>query len=128
MHGQHLQGHFPDKNTRRATATRGTAPVATFPPNGYGLYDMAGNVWEWCADWYRPTTTRRSPAPGRRRNPQGPADSFDPAEPGVHKRVHRAARSSAPTSTAPATCPGGRGKGAPDSGTNHVGFRLVKSG
>src|SRR5205814_6568577 len=46
------QGKFPQENTKE-DGFEGIAPVAQYPPNGYGLYDIAGNVWEWCADWYR---------------------------------------------------------------------------
>ncbi len=77
------QGHFPDQNSSDDGFAR-TAPVATFPPNGFGLYDIAGNVWEWCGDWYRPgyQTTEAH-------NPTGPTSSYDPDEPGVDKRVQR---------------------------------------
>ena len=78
------QGRFPDRNTKEDGWER-TAPVAQFPPNGFGLYDMAGNVWQWCADWYRPDYYLRSPA----NNPTGPTDSFDPAEPGVGNALQR---------------------------------------
>ncbi|MGN7251448.1 MULTISPECIES: formylglycine-generating enzyme family protein [unclassified Arthrobacter] len=61
------QGTFPTTNTRD-DGHLGTAPVRSFPPNGYGLYEMAGNVWEWCADWFLPKYYRNSPAD----NPQGP--------------------------------------------------------
>ena len=57
-----LQGHFPDSNTAKDGYER-TSPVKAFPPNGYGLYDMAGNVWQWCADWYR---RRPTPSPPTR--------------------------------------------------------------
>ena len=62
------QGHFPDTNTRDDGFPR-TAPVKSFPPNGYGLHDMIGNVWEWCADWYRPDAYRLGLGPGCRREP-----------------------------------------------------------
>ena len=52
-----FQGHFPDKNTKDDGYER-AAPVASFPPNSYGLYDMAGNVWEWTNDWVGTTPIR----------------------------------------------------------------------
>src|SRR5439155_12284580 len=79
-----FQGHFPDKNAAKDGYER-TSPVKAFPPNGYGLYDMAGNVWQWCGDWYLPDYYARSP----KKNPQGPDTSYDPNEPGVMKRVQR---------------------------------------
>jgi formylglycine-generating enzyme required for sulfatase activity len=80
-----FQGHFPDKNTKEDGYER-AAPVASFPPNNYGLYDMAGNVWEWTSDWYRHDYYKTLVAQGPvARNPQGPADSFDPSEAGRKK-------------------------------------------
>ena len=82
-----FQGHFPDHDTGE-DGWKGIAPVASFPANGYGLHDVAGNVWEWCKDWYRSdyyaTLTDQVT-----RDPEGPADSFDFAEPDVPKRVQR---------------------------------------
>src|SRR5207244_4285457 len=54
------QGHFPDRNTGE-DGYRGRAPVGRFPPNNYGLYDVAGNAWEWCADWFDPEYYAHSP-------------------------------------------------------------------
>ncbi|MCA9079028.1 MAG: formylglycine-generating enzyme family protein [Planctomycetaceae bacterium] len=78
------QGEFPltfDNADGYAT----TSPVRAFPSNELGLYDISGNVWEWCADLYHADYYRESP----RRNPQGPTESFDPTEPGIVKRVQR---------------------------------------
>jgi formylglycine-generating enzyme len=120
-----FQGHFPDKNTTEdGYAT--TAPVASFPPNGYGLYDLSGNVWEWTSDWYRPDYYQTLAAGGQVvRNPQGPDESFDPGEPGVAKKVQRGGSFLCTDQYCSRYKVGGRGKGEPDTGTNHLGFRCV---
>ena len=122
-----FQGHFPDKNAAEDGYER-AAPVASFPPNGYGLYDMAGNVWEWTSDWYRHDHYRTLAAQRTAaRNPQGPADSFDPSEPGVEKKVHKGGSFLCTDQYCARYIVGGRGKGEPDTGTNHLGFRLVRT-
>ncbi len=121
------QGHFPQEDTQ-ADAYRGAAPVAQYPPNGYGLYDVAGNVWEWTSDWYRPDYyAELENAGGVARNPQGPAESFDPSEPGVQKRVHRGGSFLCTEQYCSRYMVGTRGKGEPMTGTTHLGFRLVKA-
>lgn len=121
-----FQGHFPDRNTAEDGFVA-TAPVRSFPANGYGLYDMAGNVWEWTSDWYRPDYYRvLAGQAGAAQNPKGPDNSHDPSEPGVAKRVHKGGSYLCTDQYCTRYMPGGRGKGEPDTGTNHLGFRCVR--
>jgi formylglycine-generating enzyme required for sulfatase activity len=121
-----FQGHFPENNTAE-DGYKTTAPVASFPANGYGLFDMAGNVWQWTSDWYRPDYYQALAVTNDIvTNPQGPPDSLDPSEPGVPKRVHRGGSFLCTPQYCTRYIAGARGKGAIDTGTNHLGFRCVR--
>jgi len=120
------QGRFPLEDTA-ADGFAGIAPVARYPANGYGLFDMSGNVWEWCSDWYRPDTYARAARHGvPADNPRGPADSFDPQEPGQAKRVQRGGSYLCSDQYCSRYIIGTRGKGEVSSSTNHIGFRCVQ--
>ncbi len=121
------QGTFPRENTAD-DGFKGIAPVARYPANAYGLHDMSGNVWEWCADWYRPDTYATDAAAGPvADNPRGPASSFDPQEPGQPKRVQRGGSYLCTDQYCARYIVGTRGKGEISSATNHIGFRCVKT-
>lgn len=120
-----FQGEFPSRNSAE-DGYIATAPVGSFAPNGYGLYDVAGNVWEWTSDWYHAGYYQSLAGQVIVDNPQGPETSMDPAEPGVPKRVQKGGSYLCTDQYCTRYMPGSRGRGAPDTGSNHVGFRLVK--
>jgi formylglycine-generating enzyme required for sulfatase activity len=119
------QGRFPANNTAEDGFER-TSPVHAFPPNGFGLYDVGGNVWQWCADWYRPDYFATLAAAGLARNPQGPSDGYDPQEPEAAKRVQKGGSFLCSDRYCSRYLVGSRGRGAIDSGGSNTGFRCVK--
>jgi formylglycine-generating enzyme required for sulfatase activity len=114
------QGEFPVEDTGEDGHTR-TAPVGSFEPNDYGLYDMSGNVWEWCSDYYRPEYYLSSAV----RNPLGPEESWDPMEPDVIKRVQRGGSFMCSEQYCIGYRVASRMKGEEDTGAFHTGFRTI---
>ncbi|MBS24061.1 MAG: gliding motility-associated lipoprotein GldK [Gammaproteobacteria bacterium] len=118
----HWQGNFPYHN-ENSDGHANTAPVGSFPPNNYGLYDITGNVWEWVSDWYHPNYYSNSP----RRNPTGVprAESLDPNEPTLPKRSIRGGSFLCSENYCSGFRVSARMPAEPSSSTNHTGFRCV---
>lgn len=129
------QGHFPDKNTAHEGCDGYTraAPVKSFPPNGYGLYDMAGSVGEWCSDLYRPDTYARQvlaaggmPATAVIDNPMEPSKSMDSRNRNSpDSRVHRGGSFLCNDSSCASYRPSARMACPTNTGLQHLGFRTV---
>ncbi len=116
------QGRFPEQNLVE-DGFSGTAPVKSFPANGYGLFDMSGNVWEWVSDWYRRDTYAKRE--GVSVDPLGPDSSYDPQEPNSPKRVNRGGSFLCSDNYCIGYRPSARMKSSPDTGLFHTGFRCV---
>jgi sulfatase modifying factor 1 len=121
------QGDFPYRNSSE-DGFSGTAPVKSFPPNGYGLFDMVGNVWQWCSDWYRPDTFAQRANDTSCHNPAGPSVGWNPTNPRQHERVTKGGSFLCHLSYCESYRPSARRGTPPDTGMSHIGFRCVKSG
>ena len=106
------QGRFPSLN-KKEDGYAGTAPVQSFPPNGYGLYNVAGNVWEWCSDWFSTNIHQR----GGRKNPKGPKIGTAKVMRGGSYLCHRSYCNRYRVAA--------RTANTPDSSTGNIGFRCV---
>jgi formylglycine-generating enzyme required for sulfatase activity len=120
-------GEFPYKNTKE-DGFAGTSPVKSFPPNGYGLYDMGGNVWNWVSDWYRADSHARMKLETSCHNPQGPKSSYNPGHPDQsEEHVTKGGSFLCHVDYCESYRPSARRGTPPDTGMSHIGFRCAMS-
>ncbi len=125
-YANHLQGNFPYTNTVE-DGFEGTAPVKSFPPNDYNLYDMAGNVWEWTSDWYSGKYYYElSQQGGVADNPQGPDEGFEVYNNLEKKKSIRGGSFLCNDDWCSGYRNARRMRNTPDTSMEHIGFRCVR--
>ena len=126
-HANTWEGEFPVENTR-ADGFERLAPVKGYPKNGFGLYDMAGNVWEWTADWYNTQYYGELAAQGEvAHNPQGAAQAYNASNPYAREKIMKGGSFLCSASYCASYRISARMATSPDSGMEHLGFRTVLS-
>ena len=118
------QGVFPYQDKMK-DGYSGTAPIKSYASNAFGLYDMAGNVWEWCSDWYDHDFYRRAEAQGELADPAGPDKSYDPGEPYAQKKVLRGGSYLCNENYCSGYRNSRRMRNTVDTGMEHIGFRCA---
>lgn len=126
FYANHLQGEFPYKNTK-ADGFEYLAPIKSFPTNGYGLYDMAGNVWEWTQDWYSAKYYYELEQSGRVTiNPQGPIEGFEVRNNFIKNKSLKGGSFLCHDDWCSGYRNARRMRTTPDTSMEHVGFRCVR--
>jgi len=118
------EGEFPVDNTQ-ADGFEKSAPVKTYPPNGYGLYEISGNVWEWTSDWYSSQYYQYCRENSITNNPKGPNEAFNPNNPYVDERVIRGGSFLCNASYCASYRVSSRMATDPNTSLEHLGFRTV---
>ena len=118
------EGEFPVDNTQ-ADGFEKSAPIKTYPPNGYGLYEISGNVWEWTSDWYSSQYYKYCKDNSITNNPKGPKEAFNPNNPYVDERVIRGGSFLCNASYCASYRVSSRMATDPSTSLEHLGFRTV---
>ena len=119
------QGVFPISNNKQ-DGYENTSPVGSFPANGFGLYDMAGNVWEWCSDRYNAAGYQEAFTKGEQMNPKGSSSYYDPREPNAAKHVLRGGSFLCNESYCSGYRITRRMSSSKETGLSHTGFRCAR--
>ena len=118
------EGEFPVDNTQ-ADGFEKSAPIKTYPPNGYGLYEISGNVWEWTSDWYSSQYYQYCKENSITNNPKGPNEAFNPNNPYIDERVIRGGSFLCNASYCASYRVSSRMATDPSTSLEHLGFRTV---